>query len=101
MTAVMATRPAPAQIKVMSAPLPPDVVLDVRPDLARGEEPFSKIMSAARAIPSGGCLVLIAPFEPVPLYGVLGKLGFDHRTENLGAEGFRVTFLRSASPEGT
>ena len=77
---------------------PPEVVLDVRPDLARGQEPFSKIMSAARAVTPGGRLILLAPFEPAPLYGVLEKLGFTHSTEKLGAGGFRVTFL--LSPEG-
>ncbi len=35
-----------------------------------------------------------APFEPFPLYGVLAKLGFSSASENLGAEGFRVTFHR-------
>lgn len=80
----------------MSFPPPPDAVLDVRPDLARGQEPFSKIMSAARAIEPGGRLVLLAPFEPAPLYGVLAKLGFTSVAEPLGAEGYRVTFLRAA-----
>jgi hypothetical protein len=81
----------------MADTLPPDTVLDVRPDLARGEEPFSKIMSAARAVPPGGRLVLQAPFEPFPLFGVLAKLGFTSRSEHLGAEGFRITFLRASS----
>jgi uncharacterized protein (DUF2249 family) len=73
---------------------PPDVILDVRPDLARGEEPLTKILTAAHAIQPGGRLVVQAPFEPFPLYGVLAKQGFSSVSENLGAEGFRVTFHR-------
>ena len=72
--------------------LPPDTLLDVRPDLARGEEPLSKILTAARGIEPGGRLVVRAPFVPVPLFGVLAKLGFENETENLGPEGFRITF---------
>jgi len=78
----------------MAGSIPPDVLLDVRPDLARGEEPLTKILAAARAIQPGGRLVVQAPFEPFPLFGVLAKLGFTSESENLGAEGFRVTFRR-------
>ena len=78
----------------MADSIPPDVILDVRPDLARGEEPITKILTAARAIRPGGRLVVQAPFEPFPLFGVLAKLGFTSASENLGAEGFRVTFHR-------
>ncbi len=78
---------------------PPDVILDVRPDLARGEEPLTKILTAARAIQPGGRLVVQAPFEPFPLYGVLAKQGFSSASENLGSEGFRVTFHRQKTAE--
>jgi len=83
----------------MADSLPPDTLLDVRPDLARGEEPFSKIMSAARSIQPGGRLVVQAPFEPSPLFGVLAKLGFESQSEDLGTEGFRVTFRRQGTAE--
>ena len=69
--------------------------LDVRPDLAAGREPFSRIMEAAHAIPPGGILVLLAPFEPEPLYSVLGRQGFSHQTDDLADEGFRITFHRT------
>jgi len=78
--------------------MPETVTLDVRPDLKAGREPFTKIMAAARAVPSGGTLILYAPFEPVPLYDVLGRLGFASSTESLGeAEGYRVTFVRGGA----
>ncbi len=77
------------------------VTLDVRPDLAAGREPFSRILEAARGIPPGGTLILLAPFEPVPLYAVLGRQGFTVSTESLGGEeGFRVTFVRTAPEPG-
>ena len=55
--------------------------LDVRPMLAAGEEPFDAILAAAQGVGAGKVLELVAPFEPAPLYGVLGRLGFTHVTE--------------------
>jgi uncharacterized protein (DUF2249 family) len=66
--------------------------LDVRPDLRRGEEPFSKIMAARRELPPGGVLRLRATFEPVPLYAVMAKQGFEHWTEELAEDDWRVSF---------
>ena len=83
----------------MADALPPDALLDVRPDIARGEEPLSKILTVARGIEPGGRLVVRAPFVPVPLFGVLAKLGFENETENLGPEGFRITFRRRLAAE--
>jgi uncharacterized protein (DUF2249 family) len=59
-------------------------VLDVRPLLERGEEPFKAIMAAARQVPTGQVLQLIAGFEPLPLYDALAKQGFSHWTEREG-----------------
>jgi len=39
--------------------------------LARGEEPFHAVMTAAAAVPVGQALRLRAGFEPLPLYDVL------------------------------
>jgi uncharacterized protein (DUF2249 family) len=75
------------------------VDLDVRPDLRRGEEPFSKIMAARREVPSGGVLRLRATFEPVPLYAVLGKQGLEHWTEKFADDDWRVWFYAPASGE--
>lgn len=71
--------------------------LDVREDLRLGREPFSRIMAAKASLPAGGVLRLRATFEPVPLYHVLGKQGFDHWTERLADDDWRVWFFRSAS----
>lgn len=76
------------------AELSPDRLsdLDVRDDLRNGREPFSRIMAAKAALPPGGVLRLRATFEPVPLYAVLGKQGFEHWTEQFDAEDWRVWF---------
>ena len=68
--------------------------LDVREDLRSGREPFSRIMGARRALPEGGVLRLRAIFEPVPLYAVMDKHGFDHWTERLADDDWRVWFYR-------
>ncbi len=66
------------------------VDLDVREDLRRGEEPFSRIMGAVTALDPGQVLVLRAPFEPAPLYRVLGQRGFAHWTESRAADDWSV-----------
>jgi uncharacterized protein DUF2249 len=69
-------------------------VLDVRPVLEQGGEPFVQIMEAAERVPAGQTLVLVAPFEPVPLYGVLGARGFAHAIQQLAADEWVVRFMR-------
>ena len=70
------------------------VTLDVRPDLAAGREPFSKIMGVARTLPPEGTLVVLAPFEPEPLYSILARMGFTHEAQALPDGSWRVVFLR-------
>ena len=74
------------------------VRLDVRADIARGEEPFARIMAAVKALGDGDALVLRVPFEPVPLYDVLGRRDFAHWTERTAADDWSVWFWRD---EGT
>ncbi len=69
--------------------------LDVRPMLAAGEEPFDAILAAAQGMGAGRVLELTAPFEPVPLYGVLGRLGFAHATEEKPDGAFVVRFTQT------
>lgn len=68
--------------------------VDARPIIAAGEEPFETIMAAASAIEDGEELVVLAPFEPVPLEGVLSSQGFTYDAEDLGDGDWRVTFRR-------
>jgi len=68
------------------------VEADVREDLRNGKEPFQRIMAAREQVPEGGALVIRATFEPAPLYRVMEKTGWEHHTEQLGAEDWRVWF---------
>ncbi len=69
-------------------------VLDVRPDLESGGEPFVRIMEAASTIQPDGTLIIIAPFEPVPLYAALGARGFSHQTVMVSDGEWVVRFAR-------
>ena len=55
-------------------------IVDVRPDLERGDEPFVGIYGSRGSDSRRRDLAIIAPFEPVPLYGVLGERGSSHET---------------------
>jgi hypothetical protein len=70
------------------------VKLDVRDDLRKGVEPFSKIMGAVSALRPDEQLLLIAPFEPVPLFSVLKRQGFEHVSRELESGDFEVLFTR-------
>jgi uncharacterized protein (DUF2249 family) len=69
-------------------------VVDARPTLAAGGEPFAEIMDAAAQVDDGEVLVVYAPFEPVPLEGVLGEQGFGYVADQLDSGDWRVTFRR-------
>ncbi len=69
-------------------------IVDARPILARGEEPFGTIMAAVADLGEEP-LVVLAPFEPVPLEGVLGSQGFAHETSELADGTWRTVFRRA------
>ena len=54
------------------------VTLDVRDHLNSGREPFSLIMQTASGLQKEQSLLLIVPFEPVPLYHIMAQRGFDY-----------------------
>lgn len=68
-----------------------DLVLDVRPIIEAGEEPFGKIMETVATL-DGRSLLLIAPFEPTPLEGVLSSRGFTYRAQQFDEAEWRVRF---------
>jgi uncharacterized protein (DUF2249 family) len=74
------------------------VHLDVREDIGRGREPFARIMAAVKALAGDQALALRVPFEPIPLYDVLGKRGFAHWTERRAADDWSVWFYRDSVP---
>lgn len=73
------------------------VYLDVREDIRRGQEPFARIMAAVKALGPDHVLVLRVPFEPIPLYDVLGKRGLAHWTERRAPDDWSVCFYRDAT----
>jgi uncharacterized protein (DUF2249 family) len=87
------------------AALPPalasarQVHLDVREDLRRGVEPFARVMAAVKGLGEGEVLVLRAPFEPVPLYDVLGRRGLGHWTVCHAPDDWSVWFARLPAGE--
>lgn len=72
------------------------VVVDVRADQRRHKEPFQRIMAAVEALGAAEELVVINTFEPVPLYTVLGRRGFQHAATQVGPEEWHVRFWRGA-----
>jgi uncharacterized protein (DUF2249 family) len=69
--------------------------LDVRPLMARGEEPFNKIMSAVASLEPGEGLALTAPCLPAPLIERMQAGGFSVRTERR-TDGSWLTFFSRA-----
>ena len=77
------------------------VTVDVREDIRNGGEPFSRIMGAVAALAEGQDLLLIAPFEPLPLFGVLAKKGFHHSSREVTQGHWEVLFSRGVNSETT
>lgn len=71
--------------------------LDVRPILASGCDPFAEIMQAALGVPVYGVMVVVAPFDPVPLREVLAVSGFTSTAVLRGPREWEITFLRTAA----
>lgn len=67
--------------------------LDVRPIIESGKDPFKDIMASVKELKEDEILLLINSFEPIPLYSVLGKKGFEHWTEK-ESDTFRVYFYK-------
>ncbi|MGB5904834.1 MAG: DUF2249 domain-containing protein [Xanthobacteraceae bacterium] len=66
--------------------------VDVRPTLRAGGEPFGEIMAAIARLQPGQGLRLLATFEPVPLFHVLGSKGFSHEAKEIGGGDWEVLF---------
>jgi uncharacterized protein (DUF2249 family) len=73
------------------------VELDVRPIFARGESPCQAIDDAATRVAVGQTLVLLVPFEPIPLYTKLGKAGFTAQPTQQADGTWRIEFRRAAA----
>lgn len=79
----------------------PKLTIDVREEIRAGREPFSKIMQTAGQVRAGESFRLIAPFEPSPLFPVLGGKGFSHSSNQQPTGEWVVTFQRQTEPDPT
>lgn len=70
--------------------------LDVRPLLARGEEPFGAIMQAVASLAAGQPLLLRVPFEPQPLYPIMSGRGYTANARQNGEADWEIVF----TPQG-
>lgn len=74
------------------------VSLDVREDIRRGHEPFSKIMQTVSALGPDDNFRLIAPFEPTPLYAMLSTRGWTPRANMIASGDWEILFSRTREP---
>ena len=102
-----AVPPAPGAKPAALAAIPPGrcVTLDVRAAIRGSKEPFGEIMAVVAGLAADQALVLRAPFEPTPLYRVLGARGFAHWSERHADDDWSVWFYRgepsaAAAPPG-
>ncbi|HEU5419483.1 MAG TPA: DUF2249 domain-containing protein [Streptosporangiaceae bacterium] len=70
---------------------------DARPVIAAGDEPFDDIMAAADGLAAGEDLIVLAPFEPVPLESVLASRGFSCEVTEIAEDDWQVTFTRATA----
>lgn len=75
----------------------PTLTLDVRDDLRHGRAPFAKITAVAGQLSAGQCLLVIAPFEPLPLVSVLGQQGFVPAARQMASGDWEVLFSLPAA----
>ncbi len=69
-------------------------VFDVRPNLARGEEPLPLIRARVDALAPGHGVTIIAPFMPAPLIELLKGEGFRSTLERRSDGAWAVNFWR-------
>jgi uncharacterized protein (DUF2249 family) len=70
------------------------VTLDVREDIRSGREPFGRIMQTVAGLKDDEQLLLIAPFEPAPLYAVLATKGYSHQAKPTATGDWEILFAR-------
>lgn len=75
------------------------LVLDVRPIFSCGDSPCEPIERAVAALDPGQDLILLAPFEPIPLFSKLGREGFSHTAEQQADGTWKVVFSRTTKAD--
>ena len=69
---------------------------DVRPNLARGEEPLPLIRARVDALKPGQGVTIVAPFMPAPLIELLKSEGFLSTLEHRQDGAWAVNFWRES-----
>lgn len=69
-------------------------ILDVRPLLADGTEPFTAIRERVDTLTSGHGVTVIAPFLPAPLIELLKSEGFESSMERRADGAWAVNFWK-------
>ena len=69
-------------------------IFDVRPNLARGEEPFPLIRARVDGLKAGEGVTILAPFMPAPLIELLKSEGFQSTLEHRHDGAWAVNFWR-------
>lgn len=79
--------------RTMTPPSAP-LELDIRPLCAARGAPLPVILDAVGRLAPGQDFRLIAPFEPAPLYQLLGRQGFTASARETGDGAWEITFSR-------
>ncbi|WP_448190306.1 DUF2249 domain-containing protein [Azospirillum sp. sgz301742] len=102
--AAAASEPAPAPAAAASgndwfaqAERSGAAIVDVRPLLAEGQDPFASVLQASATVEPGGFLMLDAPFDPAPLRRVLAGKGFMSVGRPVEPGHWRICFRRDGS----
>lgn len=75
--------------------------IDVRPMLADHGEPFAVVMAIVTSLPADAKLIIEAPFNPLPLRRVLGRMGFATYGEHLLEMHWRIWCVREGARPGS
>lgn len=71
------------------------IELDVRPVLAKGDDPLKLILKISKDLKPDECLKVINTFEPTPLISLLGKQGYKSWTERPAEDLVFTWFVKS------
>ncbi len=92
--------PGPATACLFNTMPSETITLDVREDLRQGREPFSRILEAVARLAAGQELLLLAPFEPAPLFAFMAQKGFGHESRQNETGSWEVRFSRHLATRG-
>jgi alkylhydroperoxidase/carboxymuconolactone decarboxylase family protein YurZ len=59
------------------------------------------LLKKAKQVTVGEGICVVQSFEPVPLYSAMGDLGFEHFTEKVAEDEYRVYFYKSKDTESS